>query len=279
MKKLLAVLTSSILLTACVSENSNDQDLIGDDGTSTGGGPRIETHRVCKHVEDNEGDSLLTANKAINKSESWLLIESMVEAASASTDEIDSLPEADQLEGAFAITAFLAPSFTDAFTGFNIFYVCTEAMYALNQCNWENDYQQEGTLKVETVLGSGQNYTTTVSTKADASASLQQTLVLQGTIGDLGNITLDFYEEGSNVGSRQATLTDDGTETVRWTSPSTNWTASETSNCSGSLEYEDIRDNDTITLNAQWNFTGTSTSGTLDYQRVGDTSSALSIDW
>lgn len=77
---------------------------------------------------------------------------------------------------------------------------------------------------------------------------------MYGTIGDLGNISFDIYEEGINVGTRQATRSNDGTETVRWSSVDTNWVASETSNCSGTLEYGNIREQDIITVNVQWDF-------------------------
>ncbi len=279
MKKIMAVLMGSIFLTACLDESTTEQDLLNNDDTSAEGDPRTETHSICKFVDNNEGDDILAANEAIDEAENWLLIESMLEAASATLAEIDSLPEADRAAGVFASTAFLAPSFADMFTPFYIIYSCTETTYSLNQCNWDNGFQGDASLKIETVVGSSQNYTSTVSTKVDTSAGLQQAIVLQGTIGDLGNLTLDLYEDGVNVGSRQATRTNNGTETVRWTSSNTNWVATETSGCSGSLEYEDVRENDTITVNAQWNFSGSTTSGSLDYQRVGDTSSSFSIDW
>lgn len=156
---------------------------------------------------------------------------------------------------------------------------CTEATDTENDCNWEIDFGETGS-KVETVFGSNQSYTSTVSTREDALSSLQQSIVLQGTIGDLGNITLELYEEGINVGTRVATRSAGGTETVRWTSEMTNWVATETSSCTGSLEYEDIRESKTVTLNAQWTLGGTSTSGVLDYLSISEEDSAsITINW
>lgn len=280
MEKLLAVIIGSILLTACGSDDSADTSTTGNglnnDGNTAGNGPLIETHRVCDIVKDNKGDDILTANEPINNGENWLLIESMSEASAEMANKIKTLPEDEQFEAAFASVAFLAPSIADIFTGLNIIYTCTEAMYSLNQCNWDDIFQEDGNTKVDTVVGSAQSFITTVSSRADATASFQTITVLQGTIGDLGNLTLEFYEHGVNVGSRQATRTSDGTETVRFTSTKTNWVATETANCTGSLEYEDIRDDDTISVNAQWRLSGSNTSGTLDYQ---NTNSSVSLDW
>ena len=220
---------------------------------------------------------MLSANSAIDKSQTWVLIESMTGAAS--DIDLNSIPENDRFLAAFASTAFLAPSFADIFSVFNSAYACTADTYAENECNWEQDFGETG-LKVETVFGSNQSYTSTVSTREDALSSLQQSIVLQGTIGDLGNITVELYEEGINVGTRVATRSASGTETVRWTSEMTNWVATETSSCTGSLEYEDIREYNTITLDAQWTLGGTSTSGVLDYLSVSaDDSASITINW
>ena len=268
MKQLLTVFISSALLTACGAESSSSTD--SSDLIS-------ETHRVCNFVENEENDDVLSANSAIDKSQTWVLIESMTGAAS--DIDLNSIPENDQFLAAFASTAFLAPSFADIFSVFNSAYACTAETYAENECNWEQDFGETG-LKVETVFSSNQSYTSTVSTREDALSSLQQSIVLQGTIGDLGNITVELYEEGINVGTRVATRSASGTETVRWTSEMTNWVATETSSCTGSLEYEDIREYNTITLDAQWTLGGTSTSGVLDYLSVSaDDSASITINW
>lgn len=268
MKQPFIILISSALLTACGAESSSNGDpsnLIND------------THRICGFVENEENDDVLTANKAINESQTWVLIESMTGAVS--DIDINTLPENDQLLAAFASAAFLAPSFADIFSIFNSAYACTEATYTENECNWEQDFGDTG-LKVETVFGSNQSYTSTLSTREDALSSLQQSLVLQGTIGDLGNITVEFYEESVNIGSRIATRSAEGTETVRWTSTMTNWVATETSSCSGSLEYEDIRESNTVTLDAHWTLAGVKTSGSLDYLSISeDDRASITINW
>jgi hypothetical protein len=278
MKQLLILLISSALLTACGGDSSSNAELLPEQGTPPEENDLVnETHRVCNFVEDEENDDVLSANSAIDVSETWVLIESMTGAAS--DIDLDSIPENDQFLAAFASTAFLAPSFADIFSVFNSAYACTEALYAENECNWEQDFGETG-LKVETVFGSNQSYTSTLSTRKDTLSSLQQSLVIQGTIGDLGNITLEIYEEGLNVGTRAATRSASGTETVHWTSEMTNWVATETSSCTGSLVYEDIRESNTVTLDAQWTLGGTSTSGVLDYLSVSEEGSAsITINW
>ncbi|CCK75846.1 conserved hypothetical protein [Oleispira antarctica RB-8] len=287
MKQLLTLLISSALLTACGADSSTNDDSSSADAFPGQGVPPTtppkendlvsETHRVCNFVENEENDDVLTANSAIDESETWVLIESMTGAAS--DIDLDSIPENDQFLAAFASAAFLAPSFADIFSVLNSAYACSEEKYTENQCNWEIDFGETGS-KVETVFGSNQSYTSTVSTREDALSSLQQSIVLQGTIGDLGNITLELYEEGINVGTRVATRSAGGTETVRWTSEMTNWVATETSSCTGSLEYEDIRESKTVTLNAQWTLGGTSTSGVLDYLSISEEDSAsITINW
>lgn len=76
------------------------------------------------------------------------------------------------------------------------------------------------------------------------------------------------------MGTRSATGSAGGTESVRWTSEMTNWVATETSNCTSSLEYEDIRESNTVTLDAQWTLGGTSSSGVLSYLSVSEDDSA-----
>jgi hypothetical protein len=287
MKQLLTLLISSALLSACgadssTNDDSSNADLLPEQEVPSTIPPKendlvSETHRVCNFVENEENDDVLSANSAIDESQTWVLIESMTEAAS--DIDLDSIPENDQFLAAFASAAFLAPSFADIFSIFNSAYACSEDTYAENQCNWEIDFGETG-LKVETVFGSNQSYTSTLSTRKDTLSSLQQSLVIQGTVGDLGNITLEIYEEGLNVGTRAATRSTAGTETVRWTSEMTNWVATETSNCTGSLEYEDIRESNTVTLDAQWTLGGTSTSGVLDYLSVSeDDNASITINW
>lgn len=158
MKPLLYLLLTSTLLYGCGAEDSanNATDNTGSDPTS-GENVINASHTVCKFDEDGEA---LVANHSIDEAQAWLLIDSMSEAAS--DIDLNSLPNSDQFEGAFAITAFIAPAFADVFSSFNVLYACSEPLYLLNQCNWENDFQESGTLKVETVLGSGQSYTTQV---------------------------------------------------------------------------------------------------------------------
>jgi hypothetical protein len=274
MQQICAILFTSALLTACGGEGSSEKNPSIDVGSSNEDGSVMETHRVCKI--DDSGDGLIS-NQAIDETEEWVLIDSMIVASSGI--DLKSVPESDLLIASSAAFAFLAPSLADAFSPLYSIYTCSEATYSLNQCNWELDNSEGGLSKVETVIGSEQRYTATVSTRADATSSLQQSLVLEGIIGDQGNITFVLYENGVSAGSREATRSSDGTETVRWTSEATNWIATETSNCTGSLEYEDIRDTETIAVDAQWSLGGANTTGALDYQITGEFSASFSTNW
>ncbi len=277
MKHFYIVLLSSTLLSACGASSSSSDDTSNIIDTSAPNNLSNATHEVCNFITDEENESELVANSAIDEEEAWVLIQSMSEAGS--NIDLNSVAESDRFISAFAMVAFTAPALTDAFSIFNSAYVCTSATYALNTCNWETN-SAENDIKVETVFSSNQGYTTTVSTREDSASSLQRSLVLQGTIGDLGNITFDIYEDGINVGTRVATRSDEGTETVRWTSAATNWVATETSSCTGSLEYEDIKDDTTITVNANWSAVNKNTTGTLDYQTVSPNNIAsITINW
>lgn len=277
MKQLFTVLLSSALLSACGADSSSSKDASNIIDPPASDNLLNETHRVCNFIKNEDNDDVLVANNAIDEAEAWVLIQSMSEAGS--NIDLNSVAEKDRFISAFAMAAFTAPTLADAFSVFNSAYACTDATYALNQCNWETNSEEAG-LKVETVFGSNQSYTATVSTRKGATSSLQRSLVLQGTIGDLGNITFDLYEEGVNAGSRVATRSDEGTETVRWTSATTNWVATETSSCTGSLEYEDIKDATTVTLDANWTAINNSTTGTLNYQTVSpNNTAAVSINW
>lgn len=277
MQHISIVLLTSLMLSACGSDDSIEDGSAADNGSSPGGaepGSGRTTHNVCRFNE--EGDDLVP-NGAIDEAESWVLVESMSQAAA--DIDIEAVPQDDQFLAAFASIAFIAPSLADAFSVLNSLYACTDAMYALNQCNWSDEFQETGTLSVATTFGSGQSYTATVSSKEDSASSFQQILQLEGTIGDIGNINFHMYEGGVLAGSRVATRTENGTETVRWTSDATNWVATETAGCGGSLEYSDIRDTETITVDANWTYGGSATSGSLDYSSVGDTTSSITLTW
>ena len=277
MKQGIATLLSTCLLVACGGGETSSDSPTGND-LSDGGVSFNETHQVCKSKKGNDGEIVLTPSQGVDASAEWLLIESLT--AAASDVDLDSIPEEKQFIASFALTGFLAPSLTDAFSSLNGIYACSNALYAENQCNWELDYAENGGFKVETTFGSDNQYTATVSTRDDAGSSLQKSLELSGVIGDLGNITFELFENGVSVGKREATRTAQGIETVRWTSSKTNWVATESSSCTGSLEYEDIKDDSTISIDAQWDFNGAKTTGTLDYVNVGENgTSSITIDW
>lgn len=277
MKQGIATILTTSLLVACGGEDGNNDSLTGND-LSDGGTSFNETHQVCKYKKGSDGENVLVSAEGIDESIEWLVIESLT--AAASDVDLDSIPEEKRVIASFALTGFLAPSLTEAFSSLNGIYACSDALYTENQCNWELDYAENGGVKVETSFRSNNQYTATVSTRENANSSLQKSLELSGVIGDLGNITFELFENGVSAGRREATRTAQGLETVRWTSSTTNWVATESSACTGSLEYEDIKDDSTITIDAQWDFNGVKTTGTLDYVNVDeDGASSITIDW
>lgn len=252
-RTLLISILSATWLQGCLPEtvepdNQNTPPEAGDD------------IRICS-FSDGNGDELV-AHKSANSAEEWLFIDSM---SGASADiELDD----DDLVGAFAVTSFIGPSLADAFSGLNVFYACTSDVYALNQCNWEQvDTENNETLKVETVLGGGDAYTTTVS--LDVGDGFETQIVLDGVLTDLGNLTIMFYDNGVVDVTRTATRSSNGTETVTYASAETNWTATETAGCSGSIDFDSSEDGETVTLDASWSLSGTITSGSLEYFKTG----------
>lgn len=277
MKQGIATILTTSLLVACGGEDGSNDSPTGND-LSDAGTSFNETHQVCKYKKGSDGENVLVSAEGIDESIEWLVIESLT--AAASDVDLDSIPEEKKVIASFALTGFLAPSLTEAFSSLNGIYACSDALYTENQCNWELDYAENGGVKVETSFRSNNQYTATVSTRENANSSLQKSLELSGVIGDLGNITFELFENGVSAGRREATRTAQGLETVRWTSSTTNWVATESSACTGSLEYEDIKDDSTITIDAQWDFNGVKTTGTLDYVNVDeDGASSITIDW
>ncbi|MFQ3231337.1 hypothetical protein [Reinekea sp.] len=217
------------------------------------------THRVCAF--DESDDDLLKSNVGIDKSLDWLYIHGLVVAPG--DIDLDNISEDEALLAPFAVSAFLAPGFADIFSAFNIMYMCTEASYALDQCQWQLDNEGKE-IQVSTVVDGNQNYTATVV--ANDGSGEQTQLIIDGVIGDLGNLTISFYDEGILSVTRESSRSSSGTETVRYTSESANWTATETKACSGSLEYESIDDdNVTTTVDATWSLSGSKTSGNLEF--------------
>jgi hypothetical protein len=251
---------SSLLVMGCMPE-------AGDETETELELPADMTHRVCSFGDDDE----LLPQAPINEAESWLMIESLSDAPTHI--DLDALSEDDQLVAPFAIIAFVAPGLTDAFAGFNALYACTAAEYELNQCNWE--LETGSTVRVSTVVGANQNYTATVT--ANEGDGFERIVVVEGTIGDLGNLTLTFYEEDLVSFTRVSTRTAGGTETVVYSSDTDNWTATETANCSGSLEYNTTDSGETTTIDATWAYNSGAMSGTLEYTRTG--SQSLDIEW
>jgi hypothetical protein len=205
----------------------------------------------------------------------------MIDSGSAAALDIDleAYPDEEQLKAAFASTAFVAPFLADSFAAFSVIYACTDEMYALNQCNWQDTYDVDGVVQVATTFISNQAYTSTIEVSESASAALDTLLEIQGTIGDLGNITIKFYEAGTLVGTRVSTLTSSGAESVTFTSDSTNWFAEESANCAGTLTYEDVQETQTIAVNASWSLEGSSTAGELTAEFIDDTPETVRLSW
>ncbi|MBM7036938.1 hypothetical protein [Vibrio ulleungensis] len=264
LKTTTVAITGLLSLTACQSDSSD-----GNDTASTAGG---ETRQVC-HLDDDE----LSPSHAIDVSTTPVLIHSATVAAG--DIDTDALPQEEQLPAIFAVAAFSSPSFIDVFSGLILAYACTDAMYELNQCNWQEGYNSDGELLVNTTIGAGNSYTSVIKISESASAQLQTSYEIQGTIGDLGNLTFKQYEDGQLSATRVSTLSASGAESVRWTSELTNWFAEETANCSGSLTYEDIRETQTVSADAEWSFGGSSTAGELTVVFDDDTPETVTLNW
>lgn len=221
-----------------------------------------ETHQVCSY----DDDSNLQANRPIDQAETWVLIDSASEAPQSI--DLDAFPE-DDFVAPFALTAFLAPSLSDVFSGFNVIYACTSEMNQLNQCNWSLSADENGgePLSVATTISASGDYLAQVNVGDGASAELLATLA--GTVGDLGNIVVTYYDEGVVSGTRQATRSANGAETVTYTSDTTTWVMQESSGCNGSLDFDSNEDGEVVTVDANWTFNGQSMSGNLTYFKTG----------
>jgi hypothetical protein len=265
LKTTTVAITGLLALTACQSDSSD-----GNDTASTAGG---ETRQVCHPGDDGE----LSPRHAIDVSTTLVLIDSATVAAG--DIDIDAMPQEEQLAASFAVAAFLSPSLADIFSSLPLVYACTDAMYQLNQCNWQEGYNSDGEILVSTIIGAENSYTSVIKTSESASAQLQTSYEILGTIGDLGNVTVKYYEEGQLSATRVSTLSASGAESVRWTSELTNWYAEETANCSGSLTYEDIRETQTVSADAEWSFGGSSTAGELTVVIDDDTPETVTLNW
>ncbi|ORT52607.1 hypothetical protein ST37_02275 (plasmid) [Vibrio sp. qd031] len=265
LKTTTVAMTGLLTLTACQSDSMDGNDTVPTAGS--------ETRQVCQLGEDGE----LSTSHTIDVSTTAVLIQSAT--AAAGDIDIDSLPQENQIAAVFALTAFLAPSFADTVSGFTMVYACTDEMYELNQCNWQEGYGSDGEMVVDTIIGAGNSYTSVIKISESASAQLQTSYEIQGTIGDLGNVTVKYYEEGQLSATRVSTLSASGAESVRWTSELTNWFAEESANCSGSLTYEDIQEAQTVSANAEWSFGGSSTAGELTVVFDDDTPETVTLNW
>ncbi|EAR08068.1 hypothetical protein [Reinekea blandensis] len=243
----------AFVLFGCQPEGSN-----GDNQGSTDVDFKA-SHNVCNFDDDDE----IVANDPIDQRSELTLIQS----ATAAAGSIE-LAE-DDVTGAFAVIAFLAPSLSDGFMSFLTVYACTEESYAKNQCNYDVPANLNGgvPVRVRTVVSSGDHYQTVV--EMDEGSGYQTDLVVSGTIGDFGNLTFEIYDDGVLSSTRTSSRTASGSEEVVLTSASENWTMQETAGCSGSLEYDGTKNGDTVTVDATWSFNGSSMSGSLEYFKTG----------
>jgi hypothetical protein len=258
MYKNLTLLCLAVSLAACSPEENTQQS------------EKAFTHQVCTF--DPENNDEIKARVDIDETVDWLLLESLTQAAG---DVVEHL-EDDDITGAFASATFLVPSFADMFSGFYIFYMCTEASYEFDQCNWEIvDEEANEILRVQTTVGANLKYTATASKGNDQ--EMETILVIDGIVGDLGNLTINIYENGLVDLTRVTTRSPTGFETVEYTSEDSHWIASESSECAGSLDFESTDSEGRITtLDSSWTFGGGHTSGSLDYFKTGNEGRYLS---
>lgn len=250
---LFSALSVAIILTGCQPEEPSENSQGSTDPTFKA------SHSVCNYDDDNE----ITANFPIDQRSELTLIQS----ATAAANEIDLAD--DDVTGAFAVVAFIAPSLSDGLMSLLTIYACTDESYAQNQCNLDvpANLNDGVPMRVRTVVSSGDQYQTVV--EMDEGNGFQTDLTVSGTIGDLGNLTFELYDDGVLSSTRTSTRTASGSEEVVLTSATENWTMQETAGCTGSLDYDGTKDGDTVTVDATWSFNGSTMSGTLEYFRTG----------
>ncbi|MBU2865319.1 hypothetical protein KO489_15815 [Reinekea forsetii] len=265
MTKHIPTLGLAAMLVACSPEEAKDNDQA----------TKETNNNVCTF--DPDDSDRIESYVAINNSEHWLHLESMITAAG---DFQDTLSE-DDFEGAFISAAFLSPSFTDSFSSLFFFYVCTEETYALNQCNYSNEnYQTGGSFEVKTTLLVDDAYKTTVTELDSAGLNPQNYLIIDGYINDVGNLTYRLYEEDQLIATRHATRSNTGVETVEYDTINGSWIATESPNCSGSLDFQLTDDEGFVTtIDASWSFSSGSTTGTLNYYNSASDDGHIIRSW
>ena len=248
------------LVSAC---DNNDVDISGMD---TSPPPSGVTHHVCAFGSQADDDTI-HPRLGINTAEDTILIESM----SAAPEDIDymKLAEEDQMLAGFAVTTFAMPTFADAFSTLLStllpMLICNREHFDLNRCNWDlsDSFFFEYPLQVQTEFHPPKGFTSTIMSQPNEGDDWQTVMVAEGFLDDLGNGKHRYYENGVQAVTRTFSRTSNGTETISYASVDSNWTATEDASCNGSLKLEQTKDTEQVTLDAQWVFSGKTSSGKL----------------
>ncbi len=268
MKALWALAPAVLLLCACDNNNSNTVAEVAPKS------PSENTVRACAFDPDSNDDKLHPEIE-LNIAEDPIFIES----TTLPMEDIDlqAMAEEERMLAAFAVMPFTVPAFSDTFAGLMSSFICTREHFELNKCNWEaSDAMFQHPMRVQTEFNGPQSFVSTIQSKK--TGQWQTMLVAQGVLGDIGNGTHVYYEQGIPAVTRTFTRDSSGKETIAYASELTNWTATESANCSGNMSFSDIKDGRTIAFAAQWSFNGNRTSGSLEYS---DSSwdEAVKLEW
>lgn len=253
MKHLLSLLSVSVALVSCGPEGASPSSSSSEN--NGGSASKTATHQVCTKNDNSE----LIANGEINNSEDLLLVESLT---LATNDFLDSLAD-DDFGGGTTGIVMNKPNITYALKSPLTFYACSNEQYELNGCNWNTRHLDPNQYETVTTTITDNAYRMLVEAYSDNETKTLFTIA--GTVGDLGNVTYDIYENNVTTATYTLSRTNNGTETVQLVSEDANWTMSENVDCSGSLTLTQTKDGDDFELDTNWTFNGTKTSGQVTF--------------
>lgn len=269
MNKICTLLLANIAIAGCDNSQSDNGPLDASAPT-----PGI-THKVCTFSPDD--DDSLEVGVGIDTAEIPILIESSAQAA----EDIDlsSLPDDEQFEAVFAVMPLMVPTFADSFAALSSMLNCSREQYDLHRCNWDmsDSLFFDFPMRVQTTFSPPKGFSSTIQSKE--SGDWETILVSDGVLDDIANGKQVFYDNGQPDVTRTFSRTQNGTETVTYASEKTNWTATENANCSGNMTFSDVKDDKTITFKAEWSFSGSKTSGKLEYVDSSWEDGPFTLNW
>lgn len=258
MKSIPLALLCLPLLSSCLFEGSDSKDNTNGD---------TATHQVC----GEDSSSRLTADLSINKANEPAMIHSLRHAANNFGDTLEEGSE----PGGSAVTEMLRLESTTLVYLDASNYVCTEALRSENQCSWQVEGQGSTTTKRVSTTFSGSTYNAVV--EQQTGNQFERLYSIDGTVGDVGNLTVAVYNQGQVSATYSVSRTTAGLETWSYLAGSVQIIASEGPSCNGSVDV-DINSSDVIQLDANWTFNGTVTRGSLTYNS-NSLDSAFNASW